>query len=217
MSRTLARPPRVYVVEAICEGAFRTGDRAGSSGGPTCLTGPNSTTTLGSKSASLGGAITGGVGGPPGILSRRHPVYTTFTYVVKIRHVYRTSNPGGGPGDLGPIPTGLKGSPMKGDRLGEFEELVLLCVRHLGADAHGSGIQELLARVAGREAALGAIYAALDRTQRKGLSRSWKGEPTRARGGRAKRYYAVTPAGEAALRESRGIRERLWRAFEATS
>jgi hypothetical protein len=60
MSRTLARPPRVYVVEAICEGAFRTGDRAGSSGGPTCLTGPTSTTTLGSKPASLGGAITGG-------------------------------------------------------------------------------------------------------------------------------------------------------------
>ena len=106
---------------------------------------------------------------------------------------------------------------MKGERLGEFEELVLLCVRQLGDQAHGSGIQALLAQVAGREVTLGAIYAALDRVQRKGLADSWLGEPTPERGGRAKRHYAVTPAGEEALRESRLIRERLWRPSEATS
>lgn len=105
---------------------------------------------------------------------------------------------------------------MKGERLGEFEEVVLLCVRQLGAEAHGSGIQALLAEGAGRDVTLGAIYSALDRAQRKGMVRSWKGEPSPSRGGRAKRHYAVTPAGEAALRESRAIRERLWNA-EATS
>jgi len=106
---------------------------------------------------------------------------------------------------------------MKGERLGEFEELVLLCVRRLGDEAHGSGIQELLALSAGREVTLGAIYAALDRAQRKGLADSWLGEPTATRGGRAKRHYSVTPAGESALRESRLIRDRLWEAREATS
>jgi DNA-binding PadR family transcriptional regulator len=106
---------------------------------------------------------------------------------------------------------------MKGERLGEFEELVLLCVRQLGDEAHGSGIQALLAEIAGREVTLGAIYAALDRAQRKGLADSWLGEPTATRGGRAKRHYAVTEAGEAALRESRLVRERLWAPSGATS
>ena len=106
---------------------------------------------------------------------------------------------------------------MKGERLGEFEELVLLCVRQLGAEAHGSGIQSLLAEAAGREVTLGAIYAALDRAQRKALAKSWLGEPTASRGGRAKRHYAVTPAGESALRKSRLVRERLWEPSKATS
>lgn len=106
---------------------------------------------------------------------------------------------------------------MKGKRLGEFEELVLLCVRQLDREAHGSGIQTLLAEVAAREVTLGAIYAALDRIQRKGLAESWMGEPSAHRGGKARRHYAVTAKGEAALRESRLIRERLWNVSEATS
>jgi len=106
---------------------------------------------------------------------------------------------------------------MKGERLGEFEELVLLCVRQLGKEAHGSAIQALLLDAAHRDGTLGAIYAALDRMQRKGLADSWLGEPTPSRGGRAKRHYAVTPAGEAALRQSRLIRERLWEPSKATS
>ncbi len=104
---------------------------------------------------------------------------------------------------------------MKGERLGEFEELVLLCVRQLGDEAHGAAVQALLAERGGREVTLGAIYAALDRAQRKGLAESWLGQPTATRGGRAKRHYAVTPEGEDALRESRRIREVLWTEAEA--
>ena len=101
---------------------------------------------------------------------------------------------------------------MKGERMGEFEELVLLCVRQLGEDAHGAAILELLAKSADREATLGAIYTALDRAQRKGMVESWMGEPTPTRGGRAKRHYALTHEGELALEESRRVRERLWKA-----
>jgi DNA-binding PadR family transcriptional regulator len=103
---------------------------------------------------------------------------------------------------------------MKGDRMGEFEELVLLCVRQLETAAHGATILEVLARIAGREATLGAIYTALDRAERKGRVESWLGEPTAVRGGRAKRYYALTRAGETALRESRSVREQLWQSPE---
>lgn len=99
---------------------------------------------------------------------------------------------------------------MKGERLGEFEELVLLCVRTLGDEAHGAAVQQALAEEADREVTLGAIYAALDRTQRKGFVDSWLGDPTPVRGGRAKRHYALTDGGIEALAESRRIRESLW-------
>ena len=99
---------------------------------------------------------------------------------------------------------------MKGERLGEFEELILLSVRQLGEEAHGAAIQAVLAERAGREVTLGAIYAALDRAQRKGFAESWLGEPTAVRGGRAKRHYAVTPDGIDALEESRRVRDLLW-------
>ncbi len=102
---------------------------------------------------------------------------------------------------------------MKGENLGEFEEMVLLAVAGLGEEeATGAAIQETLERRAGRRASLGAIYAALDRGHRKGLVESWLGEPRAQPGGRARRHYRVTPTGEEALRESRRAREALWRA-----
>lgn len=101
---------------------------------------------------------------------------------------------------------------MKGDHLGEFEELVLLAVRGLGAlRATGAAIQEVLEEQAGRRVSLGAIYAALDRGERKGLVDSWLGEPLPEPGGRRRRHYAVTEEGESAVRESRRVRESLWR------
>jgi DNA-binding PadR family transcriptional regulator len=101
---------------------------------------------------------------------------------------------------------------MKGDNLGEFEEIVCLAVRALGTSATGATIQQRIERDAGRHAALGAIYAALDRGHRKGLVESWLGEPVAEPGGRRRRHYALTPAGVAALEESRRVREALWRA-----
>lgn len=106
---------------------------------------------------------------------------------------------------------------MKGDNIGEFEEIVLLAVRARGDDATGATIQEELERRAGRVVSLGAIYAALDRGERKGLVTSWLGEPRRTPGGRRRRHYAVTPAGERTLADSRRVREAFWRAGEATT
>jgi PadR family transcriptional regulator, regulatory protein PadR len=108
---------------------------------------------------------------------------------------------------------------MKGENVGEFEEIVLLAVRALGEQAAtGAAVQERIERTAARQATLGAIYAALDRGERKGWVASWLGEPQPVPGGRARRHYAVTAEGEAALRESRRVREALWRAArEATS
>jgi membrane peptidoglycan carboxypeptidase len=46
------------------------------------------------------------------------------------------------------------------------------------------------------------VYTTLDRLERKGLLRSWTGEPTPHRGGRRRKFYALRPAGVAALRRA---------------
>ena len=73
--------------------------------------------------------------------------------------------------------------------LGEMELMVLLAVVRLGDEAYGVPISKELLALAGREVALGSIYAALDRIEEKGFVTSVLGEPTPERGGRAKRYF----------------------------
>ena len=95
-------------------------------------------------------------------------------------------------------------------RLREFEELVLLSVLIATPEAYGASLQQILAREAGRDVSLGAIYTALDRLAQKGLVSSQLGEPTPVRGGRRKRHYALTPSGFEHLRKARRIRDRMW-------
>jgi DNA-binding PadR family transcriptional regulator len=104
---------------------------------------------------------------------------------------------------------------MKGDRLGEFEELTLLAVAGLGAEAYGVAVQHLLEKEMRREVAMGAVYGALERMERKGFLDSSLGEATAARGGKRKRLFVVTPLGQRTLRDVRRTREALWTAAAA--
>jgi PadR family transcriptional regulator, regulatory protein PadR len=83
--------------------------------------------------------------------------------------------------------------------LGEFEQVVLLAILRLGENAYGVTIRSEIAACTGREAAPGALYTTLDRMEEKGIVRSWLGDATPQRGGRAKRYFALTKPGRAAL------------------
>ncbi len=103
---------------------------------------------------------------------------------------------------------------MKGEHVGEFEELVLLTVYGLGSEAYGVTIQEALERAAERQVSLGAVYAALDRLERKGYVRSRTGGRTKVRGGRRKRFFSVSRLGAAVLGNIRRIRERMWQQIE---
>ena len=80
----------------------------------------------------------------------------------------------------------------------------------LGDDDYGVPISKELLILAGREVALGSIYAALDRLEQKGFVTSLLGAPTPERGGRAKRYFRVTPPGLRALRMTRTALINLW-------
>ncbi len=83
--------------------------------------------------------------------------------------------------------------------LGEFEQIVLLAILRLGEEAYGVSIRAEIATCTGREPAPGALYTTLDRMEEKGLVRSRMGEATPQRGGRAKRYFAVSKIGRAAV------------------
>ncbi len=94
--------------------------------------------------------------------------------------------------------------------LGEFELMVMLALIRLGEDAYGVPISREIEAGSRREVKLGSVYAALERLEQKGLVASRVGDPTPERGGRAKRYFQVTPKG---LREVRHLRHtliRLW-------
>ena len=67
----------------------------------------------------------------------------------------------------------------------------------------------------GRSVARGAVYITLDRLVQKKYLRSWLGDSTAERGGRAKRYFALTKTGKIALRASRDALINLSRGYES--
>lgn len=93
--------------------------------------------------------------------------------------------------------------------LGEFEQMVLLAILRLGDNAYGVTVREEIAVCTGREPAPGALYTTLDRMEQKGVVRSWMGEATAQRGGKAKRYFAATKAGRSALVNAQQAYQRL--------
>lgn len=99
---------------------------------------------------------------------------------------------------------------MKGDYLGEFEQIVLLALIRLRDKAYGMTIRQEIEKRTGRQVSIGAAYATLDRLEEKGYVSSTVGEPTAERGGRSKRYYRLTVSGAQALNQSRQALEQMW-------
>ena len=85
--------------------------------------------------------------------------------------------------------------------LGEFEYVLLTAAAGLGEGAYGAAIREEIEKVAGRKCSIGALYTTIERLEKKGMLRTWMGEATAQRGGRAKRMVRVTPEGVQAARE----------------
>jgi DNA-binding PadR family transcriptional regulator len=100
---------------------------------------------------------------------------------------------------------------MSRDLVGGFELLVLLAVIRVADDAYGVTIAEAIEESTGRDVLLGSVYAALERLEQKGLVTSSLGEPTAARGGRAKRYFQATSSGVREARAARRALTSLWR------
>jgi DNA-binding PadR family transcriptional regulator len=103
------------------------------------------------------------------------------------------------------------------ESLGEFEQLVLFAVLRLGDEAYGVTVRDEIERRAGRPVSAGAVYTTLERLEARSFVSSWVGDPTPARGGRRKRFYAVEPAGvrvlsrayDAVRRMAKGVTPKL--------
>jgi DNA-binding PadR family transcriptional regulator len=94
--------------------------------------------------------------------------------------------------------------------LGDVEQFVLIALLHLGGESYSVSIVEEIRLRTGREIAKAAIYIALRRLEEKSLLVSRMGEATPERGGRAKRFFKLTPAGRRQLRDSREAFVRMW-------
>ena len=100
-----------------------------------------------------------------------------------------------------PVPTESGHAP-----LGVLEEQVIVAVLRTQGESYGMNVRREIERVTGRELAIGAVYATLDRLEAKRLlssSRAISDGPTR-------RLFAVSALGARALAETRAMRERLW-------
>ena len=97
--------------------------------------------------------------------------------------------------------------------LGEFEYLLIAAAARLNETAYGATIRETIETATGRRCSIGALYTTIDRLEAKGLLKTWMGDPSPQRGGRARRMVRVTAKGiqesaafyKAVTRVSRGV------------
>ncbi len=94
--------------------------------------------------------------------------------------------------------------------LGTFEEQVLLAVLRMKDAAYGMTVRREIEEVTGRDVAVGAVYATLDRLEAKRLVTSKRSTVD----GLSRRLFAVTTGGAKALAESKAMRERLWKGVD---
>lgn len=100
---------------------------------------------------------------------------------------------------------------MKQHTLGEFEELVLLMVAALHDEAYGVAILENLEKELEKELNISAVHVALKRMEDKGFVKSRFGGITEDRGGRRKKYYAITALGKRMLDAQYELRNSIYK------
>ena len=97
----------------------------------------------------------------------------------------------------------------RGDLLGSLEYIVLLALVRLEDNAYGMTVRREIEDRTGRSISIGAIYATLERLQAKGYVRSFVGEPTAERGGRAKRLFRIEADGRRVLRTTQETMQKM--------
>ncbi len=94
--------------------------------------------------------------------------------------------------------------------LGVLEEQVLVAVLRTRGDAYGMQVRREIETITGRELAIGAVYATLDRLEEKNLATSRRVHVD----GSSRRLFEVSPLGARALTATRAMRDRLWQGID---
>ena len=102
---------------------------------------------------------------------------------------------------------------MKGENLGEFEELVLLTCLVLKEEAYGINIVNEIKERMSRAVNLSSVHVTLYRLEDKGLAKSYMGGSTSDRGGRRKRIFEPTASGLELLQELKVKKVNIWNAI----
>jgi len=100
---------------------------------------------------------------------------------------------------------------MSEHSLGEFEELILLLVAAHNHEAYGVLILENLEEKLNKKVNISAVHVALKRIQNKGFVESHFGGITGERGGRRKKYYAITALGKKVLDRQYELRTSIYK------
>lgn len=91
-----------------------------------------------------------------------------------------------------------------------LELSVLLAVARLGDEAYGLTVRRDVSERLAHDYSVGAIYTTLERLLEKGLLKSRTAPPTPTRGGRSRRHFRLTGAGEKAIRAARERADSQW-------
>lgn len=94
--------------------------------------------------------------------------------------------------------------------LTRIEEIILLSVWRLQKDAYGLAIRRHAAELMNQQLSVSAVYIPLERLKKRSLLRSWESSPTEKRGGRRKRFFAITRDGWQALNQLRNMQQKAW-------
>lgn len=95
--------------------------------------------------------------------------------------------------------------------LGDLEEIVLLAIARCEPEGYGMRVRREIEEQSGRSVAIGAVYAVIERLEDKRLIRRAEPPSEGSPDPRARRFFAITPAGRTALQETAALRDRLWR------
>ncbi|MBC2773430.1 helix-turn-helix transcriptional regulator [Rhizobium sp. AQ_MP] len=83
--------------------------------------------------------------------------------------------------------------------LGSFELKLLASINKLQDRAWGSNLQSDLSQLTGRDVAIGQLYLALSKLEKKGMISASKSDPEPVRGGRSKKVFRLETPGARAL------------------
>ena len=105
---------------------------------------------------------------------------------------------------------------MKGQHLGELEELVMLTIGTLHPKAYGVSIRHEIQESVNRTCTLSSIHAVLQRLEEKGFITGTFGEITPERGGKRKKYFEITQSGARLLAYNMEMKNQLWKQMPKT-